>query len=187
MPQTPSSSPLCQLWIDPLQKHVPVTSGNPVHWPAQVHALHGHTNSVRSVAYLPNGAHIVSGSEDMTIRVWDETTGQCVAGPFEGHTDCVESVVYLPDGNYIVSGSWDGIIRVWNATTGQCVVGPFEGHTRWIASITYSPDGHHIVTGSGDFSIKVRKAQELVSFGRLYVKHNWIQFSDDTLYGWIAP
>ena len=38
---------------------------------------------------------------------------------------------------------------------------------------------------SEDSSIKVWKAQELVSFDRLSVKHSWIQFSDGTLYGWV--
>ena len=85
---------------------------------------------------------------------------------------------------HIVSSSHDNTLRVWNETTGQCVVGPFEGHTTWIASVTYSPDGHHIVTESEDSSIKVWKAQELVSFDRLSVKHSWIQFSDG-MYGWV--
>ena len=45
----------------------------------------GHTSGVSSVAYSPDGSHIVSGSDDNTIRVRDLSTGQCVAGPFWGH------------------------------------------------------------------------------------------------------
>ena len=45
----------------------------------------GHTNGVNSVAYSPDGSHIVSGSDDNTIRVLDLSTGQCVASPFWGH------------------------------------------------------------------------------------------------------
>jgi WD40 repeat protein len=47
----------------------------------------GHTDSVWSVAFSPDGQHIVSGSEDQTICVWNATTGEMVAGPFTGHTD----------------------------------------------------------------------------------------------------
>jgi WD40 repeat protein len=118
MPQTPSSSPLCKLWVDHLLKHVSVTSGHPASWPAEVHTLHGHTDWVSSVAYSPDGTHIVSGSHDKTIRVWNATTGQSVAGPFQGHTSSVSSVAYSPDGTHIVSGSRDNTIRVWNASTG---------------------------------------------------------------------
>jgi WD40 repeat protein len=45
----------------------------------------GHTDFVNSVAYSPDGSHIVSDSDDDTIRDWDISTGQCVAGPFWGH------------------------------------------------------------------------------------------------------
>jgi WD40 repeat protein len=54
----------------------------------------GHTYSVDSVAFLPDGQHIVSGSGNGTIRVWDAMTGETAAGPFTRHTD----VAFLPDG-----------------------------------------------------------------------------------------
>jgi WD40 repeat protein len=81
----------------------------------------GHTSFVTSVAYSPDGSHIVSGSRDSTIRVWNPTTGQCIAGPFQGHMEGVHSVAYSPDGSHIVSGSGDHTIRVWDLSTGQCI------------------------------------------------------------------
>jgi WD40 repeat protein len=33
--------------------------------------LQGHTRSVNAVAVTPNGRHVVSGSDDTTLRVWD--------------------------------------------------------------------------------------------------------------------
>ncbi|KAF8549383.1 hypothetical protein OG21DRAFT_1500452 [Imleria badia] len=157
MPQTPTSSPLCELWVDHLQKHVSFSSGHPASWPAEIHTLQGHKDAVTSVACSPDGTQIVSGSWDFTIRVWNVTTGQCVAGPFKGHTDIVTSVVFSPDGTHIVSASEDKTIRVWNATTGQCV-GPLQGHTDWVTSVAYSPDGNHIVSGSWDETIMVWNA-----------------------------
>ena len=41
--------------------------------------LTGHSNYVRSVAYSPDGKHIVSGSEDNTVKVWDSQTGKEVS------------------------------------------------------------------------------------------------------------
>ncbi|KAH9001126.1 WD40-repeat-containing domain protein, partial [Lactarius akahatsu] len=61
--------------------------------------------------------YIASGSDDRTIRVWDSTTGETVAGPFTGHTDSVRSVAFSPDGRCIASGSHDGAIRLWSVTT----------------------------------------------------------------------
>ena len=37
--------------------------------------LRGHTMSVTSVAFSPDGKCIVSGSDDETIRLWDAETG----------------------------------------------------------------------------------------------------------------
>src|SRR6266852_2226569 len=64
-----------------------------------------HADSVRSVAFSPDGQHIVSGSDDRTIRVWNSMTGETAAGPFTGHTDWVTSVAFSPlaDGQHIVS------------------------------------------------------------------------------------
>ena len=37
--------------------------------------LTGHSDKVFSVAYSPDGKHIVSGSDDNTVKVWDSQTG----------------------------------------------------------------------------------------------------------------
>ena len=37
--------------------------------------LTGHSGPVYSVAYSPDGKHIVSGSFDNTVKVWDSQTG----------------------------------------------------------------------------------------------------------------
>ena len=78
----------------------------------------GHTGSVRSVSFSPDGSRIVSGSYDNTVRVWDAVSGECVLGPLEGHTGSVRSVSFSPDGSRIVSGSWDKTVRVWDAVSG---------------------------------------------------------------------
>ena len=55
-------------------------------------------------AFSPDGRHIVSGSADNTVRLWDAATGQPVGDPLSGHTDAVLSVGFSPDGTRIASG-----------------------------------------------------------------------------------
>ena len=50
--------------------------------------LSGHTDSVLSAAYSPDGKTIVTASDDQTARIWDAATGQEVR-PLTGHTDAV--------------------------------------------------------------------------------------------------
>jgi WD40 repeat protein len=37
-----------------------------------------HSSEVFSVAYSPDGKHIVSGSADKTVKIWDSSTGKVV-------------------------------------------------------------------------------------------------------------
>ena len=133
-------------------------------WDAQTggqvgNPLQGHTFSVQSVAFSPDGRHIVSGSHDKTIQVWDAQTGGQVGNPLQGHTDTVWSVAFSPNGRHIVSGSHDKTIQVWDAQTGGQVGNPLQGYTDSVWSVAFSPDGRHIVSGSGDKTIRVWDAQ----------------------------
>jgi WD40 repeat protein len=64
-------------------------------------ALQGHSKDVRAVAFTPDG-RLVSGGSDRTVRVWNPTTGECVAvvkakGP-------VYAVAAAPDGKTFAYG-----------------------------------------------------------------------------------
>jgi WD40 repeat protein len=72
----------------------------------------GHTESVFSVAFLPDGKWIASTSSDRSIRVWDAATGEVVAGPFTEHTSSVLTVAFSPDGHRTAEASSDRTIRV---------------------------------------------------------------------------
>jgi len=44
--------------------------------------LTGHSKTVASVAYSPDGKHIISGSFDRTVKVWNAATGKEVRTVF---------------------------------------------------------------------------------------------------------
>ena len=41
--------------------------------------LRGHSGSVYSVAFSPDGKHVLSGSDDETVKIWDAQTGKEVS------------------------------------------------------------------------------------------------------------
>ena len=88
-----------------------------------------------SVAYSPDGRHIISGNTDKTIRIWDAETRAPVCDPLKAHTGSVRSVVYSPDGYHIISGSRDCTIRLWDAGTGYPVGEPLKGHAGDVISV----------------------------------------------------
>ncbi|KAG5731782.1 hypothetical protein E4T56_gene1561 [Termitomyces sp. T112] len=108
---------------------------------------------VMSVAFSPDGTHIVSGSWDKTICVWDSSTRAKVL-QLTGHTSGVYSVAFSPDGTHIVSGSWDKTICVWDSSNGAELL-QLTGHTSPVYCVAFSPDGTHIVSGSEDNTICV--------------------------------
>eukprot|EP00505_MAST-04D_sp_SCG-Rhode-Island_P005075 Stramenopile-MAST_4_protein_5075 len=113
----------------------------------------GHSCSVKSVSFSPDGASIVSGSLDNTVKVWSVESGECVT-TFKGHSLRVISVSFSTDGASIVSGSADNTVKVWSVESGECVT-TFEGHSYPVMSVSFSPDGASIVSGSLDNTVKV--------------------------------
>jgi WD40 repeat protein len=45
----------------------------------------------------PDGVHVVSGSRDNSIRMWDAEIGAAIQEPIKGHNDDVWSVDFPPD------------------------------------------------------------------------------------------
>lgn len=127
-------------------------------WPQMRAVFHGHQQQIHSASYSPDGRHIVSGSSDNTIRIWEAVTGNLVVPPIKGHTDWIRSVAYSPDGKHIISGSHDHTIRIWDALTGNPVVDPIHGHIYGVASLVFSPDGKRFISGSHDTTIKIWEA-----------------------------
>ena len=73
---------------------------------SKITVLSGHTGLVFSLAFLPDGTSLVSGSWDNTIKLWDMQTGGVVK-TFQGHTNIILSVSISPNSTTIASVSED--------------------------------------------------------------------------------
>jgi WD40 repeat protein len=63
--------------------------------------LIGHDGPVTCLAFSPDGAWLVSGSDDHTLRVWDDKGHERVAMEVESQ---VTSVTFSADGQYVYAG-----------------------------------------------------------------------------------
>ncbi len=84
---------------------------------------------IPEAASPPNGARIVSGGDDGSVRLWS-LVGRQVGEPFQGHDHWVRSVAFSPDGQHIVSGGDDGTVRLWEIKSRESRVvyrGPTPG------------------------------------------------------------
>ena len=64
----------------------------------------GSLDLILSVAFSPDGRHIVSGSYNKAGQIWDVETGKPVGELFQGHTHTVQSVAFLPDAHSLWVG-----------------------------------------------------------------------------------
>jgi WD40 repeat protein len=80
--------------------------------------LDEHTGWVQSVAFSPNGAVLVSGGNDQTIRFWDVVEAKCLRVLQGGKG--VTPIALSSDGQVLVSGGGDETIKLWNFQTGEC-------------------------------------------------------------------
>jgi len=113
----------------------------------------GHSSSVWSVVFSPDGKTLASGSSDNTIKLWDMATGKLLK-TLAGHSSSVWSVVFSPDGKTLASGSNDKNIKLWDVTTGKPLK-TLTGHSSLVTSIVFSPDGKTLTSGSSDNTIKL--------------------------------
>ena len=111
------------------------------------HILEGHTDSVKFVAFHPDGRTLASGSTDApTVHLWDMTTGS-LQHILEGHANYITSLLFSPDGRTLASGSMDGTILLWDVVS-EAAAGDFR-------NLATNPDGHWAVWKS-DTTVTVR-------------------------------
>jgi WD40 repeat protein len=118
-----------------------------------LHTLAGHSHTVGTVAVTPDGRHIVSGSWDRTVRVWDLESGTLLR-IMEGHTEGVTGVFVTRDARHIISASKDGTLKVWSLVAGT-ELRSLQGHAMPIEAVAATPDGKRIISASGDGTLRV--------------------------------
>ncbi len=76
--------------------------------------LRGHSASIHSAVFSPDGQRIVTGSFDQTAKIWEAASGREFL-TLTGHGAPVVSVAVSPDGQRMATGSWDQTAKVWSA------------------------------------------------------------------------
>ncbi len=117
-----------------------------------VREMAGHTGTIASLTFNPDGRILASGSTDGTVRVWDTATGQPLY-TLEGHYGGITRVIFSPDGERLISLGEAGDVRVWAIRSGQ-LVGTLNGHVQALRGFALAPDGS-AAAGSADGLVRI--------------------------------
>mmetsp|Transcript_1399 Transcript_1399/g.1793 ORF Transcript_1399/g.1793 Transcript_1399/m.1793 type:complete len:200 (+) Transcript_1399:175-774(+) len=95
------------------------------------------------------GAHLVSGSRDKTVRIWQVQTGACLMS-LSGHDNWVRGVAFQPNGKYILTAAEDKTIRIWDLTKRRCIRTIENAHEHFITYISIHPKLPVVASASVD-------------------------------------
>ena len=118
--------------------------------------LGGHEGVIRTLASTVDGV-VISGSDDVKLRVWDVNRG-AETRVLEEHWWSVTCAAATPDGRYAISAAGDEKIKVWDlhASDNEPVEKKvLTAPSAWINSVVVTPDGRHVLAASRDASVTV--------------------------------
>ncbi|CCF73265.1 WD40 repeat-containing protein SMU1 [Babesia microti strain RI] len=112
--------------------------------------------------FTPNGQHLITGSSDGFIEVWDYHSGKLnleldyqKEDRMMMHDCLVMSLAVSTDSHILASGDKNGNIRVWKLIDGKCVRKFNQVHNGAVICITFSRDSLSLLTGSFDRTARI--------------------------------
>ncbi|KAF2675105.1 WD40 repeat-like protein [Microthyrium microscopicum] len=134
--------------------------------PHPSHPHEAHAECIYTIQYV--GKHLVSGSRDRTIRIWDLDTQRLILPPLRGHEASVLCLQFdmRPSEDVIISGGSDCHIIVWQFSTGKMLKKIERAHHESVLNLRF--DSQYLITCSKDRTIKVWNRHSLLPDDEAY-------------------
>ena len=106
----------------------------------------GHQQTVRTVAWSPDGTMLASGADDTQLLLWgnDGTVHLTIA-----HPTSIRAIAWSPDSQRLVTGANNQVFFL-NAKTGAPLLRAIRPHTGAIGSLAWATNGQQVVSGGAD-------------------------------------
>ncbi|KAH8085113.1 hypothetical protein JL720_7838 [Aureococcus anophagefferens] len=101
----------------------------------------------RGCSFSADGALVVTGGDDKTVKLWNTGNGKLVRDIEEA--SYVTACKVSNKGDVIASSSTDNTCKLWDAFSGE-LLKTLDGHESFCLSCNFSPDGKRLMTTSDD-------------------------------------
>jgi WD40 repeat protein/serine/threonine protein kinase len=115
--------------------------------------LRGNGDWMWSLAFMPGGRTLASGSNDQTLRVWDVEKG-ILKTSLNAHQGMVSAVAITSNGGTLATGSTDRTVKLWDASSLQ-LRATLDKHTAPVEALAFSPDGKTLASASADRTVRL--------------------------------
>eukprot|EP01121_Diplochlamys_sp_Union-15-3_P001863 TRINITY_DN11617_c0_g1_i1.p1 TRINITY_DN11617_c0_g1~~TRINITY_DN11617_c0_g1_i1.p1 ORF type:complete len:489 (+),score=92.88 TRINITY_DN11617_c0_g1_i1:140-1468(+) len=113
-----------------------------------------HKDAVLCLNFSKDSEHLVSGSQDGKIKVWQIKTGRCLRRFEKAHTEGVTTVCFSKETSTVLSASFDHTARIHGLKSGKTLK-IFRGHSSYVNDAIFTSDGQNVLTASSDGTIKI--------------------------------
>jgi WD40 repeat protein len=138
-------------WMRPLEPSL-TEPGGPL-----LFTFTGHDGAARTLAVTADGRRAVSGSDDLTVRVWDLERGtqlHCL----RGHTDWIRAVAVSSDGRWAISTGDDQTMRIWDLESGT-LSRMIDKLGDWPKALAVTPDAGYVLVAGDAQNIQLRMTE----------------------------
>lgn len=120
--------------------------------------LTGHTDTIKALAYTPDGTKLLSGSEDGTVRVW---TSQGAFVRSLGPTGrIINSIDVSPDGQYVLAGTNNAMAFLWRISDGALIYS-FSTGVGHVLGVKFASNGKVFYTASAVGGLNMNAAMTI--------------------------
>ena len=110
---------------------------------------------MRAVRFLVSKQWIITGTDDLMVRVYNYNTMEKVFG-FEAHKDFIRSIIIHPVEAYMITSSDDSLIKIWNYEKDFSLVRVLEEHKHFVFCLCFNPrDLTKFASGGMDKTVKI--------------------------------
>jgi serine/threonine protein kinase len=110
--------------------------------------LAGHAGQIAALAFLEDGAALVSTADDGAVKLWDIDTGQ-LRRTLPVKLATAGYLAASADGNWLAMAGEDNAVSLWDIRADR-PAGRLTGHTDGINALAFSPDGKILASASRD-------------------------------------